>query len=540
MKKSILVSIVTATMISGTVHNLSAQSPGDIVGTTEYIYQSDPASGDRMVVDSQSGVHFAWTNGTGWSGQRSVFYNYVDSDGNWLIPGQGESIGENGTGYCQIALTAADCAGIAYQTPFDNYVVYAVDNFSGFGVFSYYDPPDMLRYRCFWPYLAIDISDAIHIVMMENTSNPGDPAEIGYTSSAGGDSDWSELVVVDTSTAFSTIVSASPVSGKVAIVYSHPTDLNSQVKNDIYYVESSDGINWDWEDGKTNITEYGQNGDSLFAYANIDAIYDYNDNLHIIWDAFWVTDDGIRNENFLYHYDIQSGAISFVESINIDLGACQFYPWNRPINKMTLGVQEETGALYTVYTRFDPDDCSSSGYANGDLFTQYSIDGGLSWSLPVNITDSQSPDCIPGECYSDLWPSLADKVTDYLHVFYVVDRAGGGSWGGENPMLYYKYPVNILSAGHNSGIPRNIELRQNYPNPFNAATTIEFELFEDSDVNLAVYDITGALVEVLHDGYLNAGKKAIAWNAEDIASGAYFYKLSTDDGSKIRKMVLLK
>jgi subtilisin family serine protease len=88
--------------------------------------------------------------------------------------------------------------------------------------------------------------------------------------------------------------------------------------------------------------------------------------------------------------------------------------------------------------------------------------------------------------------------------------------------------------------PESFALWQNYPNPFNATTTIEFYLDRTQHVKLSIYDLLGRVVEVLADKEFVLGKHALTWVADGYASGLYFYRLETDSGNRIRKMVLLK
>ncbi len=88
-------------------------------------------------------------------------------------------------------------------------------------------------------------------------------------------------------------------------------------------------------------------------------------------------------------------------------------------------------------------------------------------------------------------------------------------------------------------LPSAYALDQNYPNPFNPATTINFSLMQAGDYSLTIYNVTGQTVEVFA-GSAEAGTHTISWDASNQASGIYFYKLSTDDFSDTKKMVLLK
>ncbi len=525
---------------------MSTDSPGELIGTTQYDYQTNGSSGNRCAVDGSGGVHFAWMNGTNYPSDRAVFFNYVDNSGNFLGPTPLSQI--NGAGYTQALVTNDDRGAAIYHSSgnpsVENYVTYAEDQFTGFGIFQYFDPPDMLSLRCYWPYACIDRNDNIHVVSCENAPNAGDPQAVSYTVSTDGGATWSSIVDVDTLETISQNVVASPVSDKVSIVYAHPTNYDSQWENDIFYIESTDGLTWDWRFGKTNITNYGA-PDSLFSYTDLAAIYDYNDNLNIIWNAQWVTAEGIYYKTFLLHYNSGSGVITEMTSTPEAWPAgCDYGAWNRPVCKMSLGVHQASGNIFAAYTAFDTLDCSAGGFANGDIHMQYSADGGGSWSPAINMTDSQTPGCAAGNCDSDHWSALADKVDDNLHIIYIEDKDAGGIPQTEgsvttNPVRYLEYPT-ITSVYDNGTMPTTFAMSQNYPNPFNAQTNIDFDLEQDSKVELAVYDITGAKVITLVDGVLEAGSHRINWNAEDVSSGVYYYKMRTNGEVTSRKMTLLK
>ena len=88
-------------------------------------------------------------------------------------------------------------------------------------------------------------------------------------------------------------------------------------------------------------------------------------------------------------------------------------------------------------------------------------------------------------------------------------------------------------------IPTAFSVSQNYPNPFNAKTNIAFTIENESDVAIGIYNLTGQKVADL-SGHFGAGENVVSWDASDVASGVYFYRLSVDDKSQTRKMVLLK
>lgn len=90
------------------------------------------------------------------------------------------------------------------------------------------------------------------------------------------------------------------------------------------------------------------------------------------------------------------------------------------------------------------------------------------------------------------------------------------------------------------GHPSEFALSQNYPNPFNASTTIRYNLHKPSDATIDIYDILGRKVRTLVNGKQPAGYHQAVWNARDISSGMYFYKIQAGDYIETKKMVLLK
>lgn len=83
-------------------------------------------------------------------------------------------------------------------------------------------------------------------------------------------------------------------------------------------------------------------------------------------------------------------------------------------------------------------------------------------------------------------------------------------------------------------------LYQNYPNPFNPTTTIKFSLLKTSKVRLNIYDASGKLVSAFINKSLNAGDHEIIFTGENFSSGIYFYSLTSENYSEVRKMILLK
>ena len=88
--------------------------------------------------------------------------------------------------------------------------------------------------------------------------------------------------------------------------------------------------------------------------------------------------------------------------------------------------------------------------------------------------------------------------------------------------------------------PTEFNLHQNYPNPFNEATTIQYNLTENTKVSLDIYNLSGQKVRTLVDKLQEQGLYNINFNANNLQSGIYFYRLKTQYGIKTEKMMLVK
>lgn len=103
---------------------------------------------------------------------------------------------------------------------------------------------------------------------------------------------------------------------------------------------------------------------------------------------------------------------------------------------------------------------------------------------------------------------------------------------------YGSVPVSVGSRDQR--VPASFVLSQNYPNPFNPITTISFDLPSRLLVSLKVFDLLGKEVSTIVSGELEAGSYTRQWNAADIPSGVYFYRLQAGGFNETKKLILLK
>ncbi|MBO6524926.1 MAG: T9SS type A sorting domain-containing protein [Balneolaceae bacterium] len=111
---------------------------------------------------------------------------------------------------------------------------------------------------------------------------------------------------------------------------------------------------------------------------------------------------------------------------------------------------------------------------------------------------------------------------------------------GGNPRFSITLVAGTSVSNEERSQPKRFALEQNYPNPFNPSTTIKYSLEETGLVSLSVYNIVGQKVGELVNEVKTAGSHNISWNASDMSSGIYYYRLVSGSQVLTRKMTLIK
>lgn len=105
---------------------------------------------------------------------------------------------------------------------------------------------------------------------------------------------------------------------------------------------------------------------------------------------------------------------------------------------------------------------------------------------------------------------------------------------------YISYGTLTGIQNNHNITPAQFLLEQNYPNPFNPTTIINYSLPQAGNVILKVYDVLGKEVTTLVSNYQESGSYSIEFNASTLSSGMYFYKLSSNKFSEVKKMHMVK
>lgn len=113
-------------------------------------------------------------------------------------------------------------------------------------------------------------------------------------------------------------------------------------------------------------------------------------------------------------------------------------------------------------------------------------------------------------------------------------------FGGNRDIVTIKYSDNSTSVISNNQIASEYKLYQNFPNPFNPSTKITFFIPEKQFVSLKIFDITGREVETLINSLQSRGEHSVEFNAKELTSGTYFYRLDAGSYKSTKRMTLIK
>ncbi|MFH1862086.1 MAG: T9SS type A sorting domain-containing protein [bacterium] len=452
-----------------------------------------------------------------------------------------------------------------------------------------------------WPKMQLDRNQRLHMFATENPAGlePGRPQRQYYISATyvpwtmTYDSTWT---LIDWTMTIAGDIVTSEVSDKIALAWTYPLDPMfpdplgdySQIDNDIWILIDDDGYDLDPSQA-FNLTDFyppdstwlpdttWAQQDTHRAYTDLSLFIDQNDIVHIAFTTssyFALEGTSYWNTSIVWHWseehpdDFFTVAYGWEPENMVYCGA-----WQLRVQRPSLGQDPNTGHLFCTYQVYDVDTTHLSwdsnpyngwGMPSGEVFVSKSETGGMSWSEGINISNTITPSGAPsGSSLSELCPTMAKLVDDTCHIMYVLDRDAGFYVQEEgnptlNEVVYHKVPVDaipstptvprlpfhfgdpVVNESNPRFQPKEFALRQNYPNPFNPGTSISFSLDQVSPISLAVYNLKGEQVAQIASGTYGSGQHTVTFDATDLSSGVYVYKLQAGERSLARKMLLVK
>ena len=298
-------------------------------------------------------------------------------------------------------------------------------------------------------------------------------------------------------------------------------DLWMTDANTAYYIGDPVGGNWDLKKS----TNGGVNWASWSTLATTNTSGTYNNAACFLGTSVWFSGNGDNSINYSSNMganwtsqpNAQSelGAIWFNSATNGLIGGFTSYlgvkyttnsgvNWTAVTNPATIAIIAITGsgAEYRV--------------ASQGLNIYYTANSGTNWSTDYTVTAGS---------------------------FYAMQKARTGNtiWAvrSNGAISRYGSPITGITP-ITENTPVDYKLSQNYPNPFNPTTKISFSLPKSGFVSLKVYDILGKEVANLVNSNMNVGSYSYEFNASNLTSGIYFYKLESNGFMETKKMMLIK
>ena len=157
---------------------------------------------------------------------------------------------------------------------------------------------------------------------------------------------------------------------------------------------------------------------------------------------------------------------------------------------------------------------------------------GLTLSWPSNLSSFGSAWSLHSRTGTTISPPVADMLATTSYTFPVT--------GSRVEFVVIKTGVVTGVTLIDNGVPTAFALEQNFPNPFNPSTEIRFHLPQSGHVSLIVYNMLGQEVATLVNGVKTAGSYGVSFDAGNLASGMYLYRLQAAGFADMKKLVILK
>ena len=120
------------------------------------------------------------------------------------------------------------------------------------------------------------------------------------------------------------------------------------------------------------------------------------------------------------------------------------------------------------------------------------------------------------------------------------NRAGGTGFDIWANVLDWDNPPVGISDGERHQIPSTFVMHQNYPNPFNPSTKIKFALPKSEFTKIEVFNTLGKNIKTLLNRHIKAGHHEVEFNAQNLSSGIYYYRIEASEFQDVKKMILIK
>ena len=503
--------------------------------TPENVHVSVTYSTDPGLSTKKCGYIFSNDRGSTW-----YFIGDVPGIGNSVFPAV--SLKSNG------ALVIANQSYTSWD-PVRTSIHY--DQGPGFGVFTPLDPPAGNPLHELWPRVQTTYSERMVF-----------GASIGISP---GDIPRAFTNVVLNQNPPGNFSGYSPYVGNYAEGYAFALAPNGSIGHayigydfddpyDVFYRSSTDdGLTWN---SPTKIWDWDEETNQLGCLRGVSMVFGNNNQPFVAFNTSKLT----RNE-FFPRLSSQirvwcPGLNSGIPMLVADSTRVPFYPNTGNVSDAFLPLCRPTIGRASFHNNIFVAFNATTAQTGADTSRYYSVwfsyNSGSYWPSPERITpalplrDWRFPSMSP--------VSNTTGLTTKVQMICQADSLAGthvtGSPISRGEFVSVRYNFSIISGTSSETFhPKNPDLHQNHPNPFNPVTNITFDIYDDSKVRLVVYDMLGKeVMRLVNDELKTAGNYSYHFNASDLSSGIYFYRLvvsgvnslETGELSATRKMIVVR
>lgn len=555
----------------------SDQYDGIVVGTTDYDYAINSGFARRIATyNNGAEVHMVFDERDislpSPNNRRAAKYVFYNSATGYIKTAYPHPKAIGSTGFASLdVLPAGSKAGTAVMTySSGGQVFFAIDSGPGQGTFTENIFPDAISKRAISEAQLTCSPDGNVIWLSANVSNN----DYLIAKSTDNGQTW---IVVDSLKKYvphsgymlnmttaplliapdGTLYRLTTLKGKGSLP---PLgDAHSDSADCIGYFKSTDnGAHWAWttigRDGDPLVVTSGDTVYVLFEnFSQFSGTVDNYGNIQVVSNGYCVkpiSDVAVSNRFYTLYYKTGFSAwriISNVSDGNRPEYDSSYYKYSgnaigHPYP--TISVSNNSDHLLAIWSqpiftngKLD----TTGGFVQYSLWQNESFNSGNTWRTAIECNNTTGALFVTASPRSH-WNGSSLEVPS----FYLADTVRGCAVFGDHdpvqvPWRFRTFTgVVINDIGEEIRSAKKFFLSQNYPNPFNPLTTIYYEVVQDGNVTIEVYDVLGRSVVLLVSEFKRAGTYAVLFDGSQLSSGVYIYKMTSGNFSAVKKMVLQK
>ncbi len=322
------------------------------------------------------------------------------------------------------------------------------------------------------------------------------------------------------------------------------------------HISTDNGLTWAVKDSAftQSINCFVINNGTLFAGTNNGVYSSSNDGTS--WSA---SSNGLTLSNYdsIYHHPPQVNRLA-IGGTNLFAGTSSegvFISNNSGVSWISidsgLGSRLFTVGLATIGSNIFAADFGDGVYYTSNNGTNWSVANNGLTNQMVNIIIANDSSLYLGTNIGvfrstnggRLWTDISTGTQVDSSAIISLAVCYGYLFAGTNGNGVWRYPLSqnsTLVKNDFLSLPTHFVLKQNYPNPFNPVTIITYQIPSSSLVKLEVYDMLGRKIETLVNENQHAGVYSVTFNAVNLPSGTYFYRITTDNFVQTKKLLVIK